>query len=217
MNRDRAYLVEPKERDRLLKNTLNTGDDRVRNHAILRLLFGSPMRLIELARLNTNEVCDREGKLLDLSHFRIKKEVSFNGKERYFPIVDKAILKAVQKWIDWRIANKWGVTSTGYIDLSTKLFLRSKGEEFKVYTKLDKGTPRTSCETLNRLVRGLFDKNGIEGNIESPLRTWTILMRRRGADIKGLWALRGDNNIDAVKRTVEKDPIRLSMMVENAF
>lgn len=93
MKRDRACLIEPKQRDRLFTNTIKTGDNRERNHAILRVIFGSPMRLLELARVETYEWCDREGKLLDLSNFTIQKEVSFNDRERYFPIVDKAILK----------------------------------------------------------------------------------------------------------------------------
>ncbi len=217
MNRDRACFIEPRNRDRLFKNTLNTEDSGIRDHSILRLIFGSPMRLIELARIDTREFCDREGKLLDLSLFAIKKEVSFNAVERPFPITDKQILKALQDWVYWRIENGWGVTPTGHLDMETKFFLQSEKEPFKVYTKNDRGKLRSSCETLNRLIRDLFDKNGIDGNTESPMRTWTILKRNRGCDIRALWKLRGDNNISSVKRAVEKEPIKLAMMVENAF
>ena len=51
------------DRDRLIRNTLIDPEKGIRDHAILRLPYGLPMRPIELIRLKTSDLSDDAGKV----------------------------------------------------------------------------------------------------------------------------------------------------------
>ena len=52
------------DRNRLFRNTLKDESDGVRDHAILRLIYGLPLRPVELIRLRTHDVATDQGKVL---------------------------------------------------------------------------------------------------------------------------------------------------------
>ncbi len=206
-----------KERDRLFKNALSDPENGVRDHAILRLLYGAPVRPLEAARLMTHDLVSDKGRVIDVPVFELRKEIAFNGRERPIPIANKKLIEALQLWINFRLRYGWGLTKTGYIDLSKQFFMRNKIEGFKIVTTNTNGVSRHNNDNFNRTVRRRFEINKIPGSVESALRTWTLDRHREERCIRRIWAYRGDADIATVKSVIAKDPVRLGAMVEYVY
>ncbi|VAW58815.1 hypothetical protein MNBD_GAMMA08-1112, partial [hydrothermal vent metagenome] len=199
------------------KNTISDPANGIRDHAILRLLFGLPVRSIEMIRLMTSDVCNQAGTINPNEKLTIRKEISFSGIERPMPLLNSQLIKALQLLIDWRIENGWGVTPTGYIDLDTPLFLVNKTKGFATNNIIKDGKQKVSAQSINRVIKKRFELNGIEGNIESGLRTWTLNRHHEGRDARAIWMLRGDLRFDTVQNIIRNDHIRLGALVENVY
>ncbi len=205
------------DRNRLFANTLKDPKNGIRDHAILRLIYGSPVRSIELIKLVTRDLVDDQGQIKPKRDRIIRSEVSFNGKERPMPILDDVLIDALKKWVDYRIENGWGVTLTGFIDLDAPLFLRNKADGFTVSTTRTGGVVRQNADSINRVIRKRMKDNWLSGTVESALRTWTLDRHRAGGSIRIIWMYRGDNDIASVKRVIGKDPVRLGALVEKVY
>lgn len=214
----RAEYTLEEDRNRLFKNTLADPKDGVRDHCILRLLYGLPLRPVELIRLETLDFVNSDGVVFSNADGVLRKEISFNGLERPFPILDKVLISSLQAWVDWRIENQWGVTRTGFIDLNTPFFMTKKNVGFKVHTSYkDDNRPKHNAESMNRIIRGRMNDNCISGSVESGLRTWTIDRHRESRSTAAIWALRGDKSLNTVKEVIAGDPIRLGALVEKVY
>lgn len=200
----RAEFVPPEEQKRLFENVLS-GSNGIRNHAILRLMYGYPLRAIETIRLKTHDLVTDEGQVKELPESNLlRAAVSYSGSVRPFPLSSETIIFALQQWVDFRFENSWGVRGD-FIDLESPLFLKNKTEGFSEKTP----------EGFSRLIKDLHRLNGIEGNIETPLRTWTLIQHERCVGLKNIWALRGDKSIDTVRRVTKGHPVKYSKLVEN--
>lgn len=213
----RAEYTPKKDRNRLFKNTLADPSNGVRDHAILRLLYGMPVRPIELIRFSTCDFVDQQGVVNPNEKLVIKKEISFSGLERPMPLLDPVLINGLQAWVNCRLENEWGVTQTGYIDLDTPFFMVNKNNGFTIHKTIQDGKERFSTESINRIIRKRFALNGIEGNVENGLRTWTLDRHHEGRDARAIWQLRGDLRFDTVQNAIRNDPIRLGALVEKVF
>lgn len=81
----------------MFENTLKDPKNGVRDHAILRLIYGSPVRPFELKRVVGRDLVNDEGRVLPKRDRVIRKEISFNGRERPMPILDSVLIEALQK------------------------------------------------------------------------------------------------------------------------
>lgn len=193
-----------REQKRLFENVL-IQQNGIRNHAILRLMYGYPLRAIEAIKLKTFDLVSDEGVVKELSETNtLRASVSFSNTERPFPLSCKKIIEAVQRWIDYRIENGIGAKG-GFLIMDTPLFLKNNSEGFS-----DKKT-----EGFTRMIREVHDRNGINGNIETPLRTWTLIQHEKGVALKVLWVLRGDKSIATVRNLVKAHPVKYSKLVES--
>lgn len=206
------------QRERLFRNTKkDTANNGIRDLAILKLLYGLPVRPIEMCRFSTKDFANEQGQVLPNENSVIRAEVAFNGRERPMPILDPILIEALQGWISWRIKHQWGVTSSGFIDLDTPFFQSKKNHGFSISTSYNNDTPKHNCESINRVIRKRLKINGISGSVDSAMRTWTLDRNREGRSLLAIKELRGDNSIETVKAIVGKDPIRLSALVERIY
>lgn len=205
------------DRERLFRNTLKDPKDGVRDHAILRLIYGLPVRPMELIRLKTIDLANDEARVLPRRDRVMRGEVAFNGRERPMPILDSVLIGALEQWLQFRITNGWGITSTGYLDLDAPFFLRSKHQGFRIRTTNTDDVIRHNADSINRIIRERMKNNGLSGSVDSALRTWTLDRHRGGAGLRLIWAYRGDNDIESVKRLVRRDPVRLGALVEKIY
>ncbi len=211
----RAIYVPIEEQKRLFENTLADPKNGVRNHAILRLMYGYPIRSIELTRLKTSDLATDQGRVRTRSDVDLlRPEISFNGIARPFPLQCSIIIEALQAWIDFRFQKGWGVVN-GFLDMESPFFMKDKVNGFKE-TRTKRGSEITkSAEGMNKLISNLHKRNHINGNVESPLRSWTLVQYEKGADVRILWILRGDKTIDTVYRACRNHPVKLASLVRN--
>jgi site-specific recombinase XerC len=213
----RPEYIDKKKRDRLFSNTLASPNNGVRDHALLRLLFGSFIKPIELIRINTNFFVNGKGIVLPNENLLMPSEISFNGKDRPMPILNPILIDALQKWVNFRIENTWGITSTGYIDLSTPMFMSKRNIGFSISTSRQGEVTKHNSDSLNRHIRKRMKMNGITGSIDSASRTLTLELHRSGKSTKAIWRLRGDAQLDTTMSIIQKDPVRLAALVENVY
>ena len=184
---------------------------------MLRLLYALPLRPIELIRLKTHDIANDLGHVLPKRDRVMRKEVSFNGRERPMPIVDDLLIESLERWVYFRFENGWGVTRTGNIDPEASFFLMNKADGFKIRTTNSDDVIRHNADSINRIIRQRMKDNQLTGSVDSTLRTWTLDRHRGGFDVRLIWAYRGDNDIESVKRVVRGDPIRLGALVEKVY
>lgn len=213
----RPEYIEKSKRKQLFRNTLADPENGIRDHALLRFLFGSFIKSIELIRLKTGFIVNEKGLVEPNEDLAIPPELSFNGKQRPMPILNPILIDALQKWIDWRIENNWGVTNTGFIDIHSPLFMSKKNKPFSISTTRQGDVVKNNCESLNRILRRRMQLNGITGTIDSASRTLTLDMYRDGRSLLAIWKLRGDASLETAKAIVSKDPVRLGALVEQIY
>ena len=90
------------------------------------------------------------------------------------PIVDDVLIDALERWLQFRIDNGWGVTSTGFLDMDTPFFLQSKDRGFVVRTTNTDDVIRHNADSINRIIRQRMKGNALTGSVDSALRTWTL-------------------------------------------
>jgi len=206
-----------KDRVRLFKNTLSDPKDGVRDHAILRMLYGAPVRSVELCKFMGHDFVTDEGLVLGNPDCVVREAVAFNGKQRPMPLLDPILIEALQSWVDYRLAEGIGVTKRGFLDLHKPFFLKNTGEPFSVIETNSNGVKRQNSESINRVIRSRMKENKLTGSVDSALRTWTLDRHRECRDATAIWKLRGDADIESVKRIIRKYPVRLSALVEKVF
>lgn len=214
IDRKRAEYIDPKTRSRLLKNTLHSPLE----HAILSFWFALPVRQVELPRFMTFDFVSQNGVVKRNEDCFVRTEISFSAASRPMPIVDTKLIKSFQRYIDYRLENKIGVTKTGYIDLDAPFFLNEKGGHFRTEnTKLTSGRERIFNHKINRLIQAILERNNVLVSLDSALRTWTIDRRQAGTCIKEIFKLRGDKDIKTVKQILQEDPVMLGKIVERVL
>lgn len=207
----------PEQRGRLFKYTLLDLKSGVRDHAMLRLMYGIPIRPIELCRLLTSDLATTEGLVLPDRHRVIRHVIAFNGKERPLPVLDGTLIIALQEWLEWRKLNGWGVDDTGELDMAAPFFLQSENVGFSVLTTRSGGVKRNNADSVNRIVRKRLHNAGLLGSVESTLKTWTIERHSNGSDHRLISEYRGDNDQQSVKRIVRGYTVRHGSLVECVY
>jgi hypothetical protein len=160
--------------ERLFANTLIDPKNGVRDHGILRFMYGAPVHPIELIRLKTHDLVNDKGELKTGDHGVVRAEVSFSGRERPLPILDPILISALQNWGNFRLESGWGVTKAGFLDLDQPFFLISKNKGFNVSTSIADGATKRNSDSMNRVIRARYAQNKVTGSVGSALRTWTL-------------------------------------------
>lgn len=168
------------------------GELGVRNVAIVWMLFGSGMRINEVAQLKVNDVYWPNGELKKT--FIIPAQYTKTNKSRIAYIVVPQQRQALSSWITQRIREKAMLSDDGsYGGLygDSPLFLSKKGTwrkfafNVKRYKTEDGEKETLVCSSLENLMREIFKGAGIQGgSSHSGRRTLATWLDRKGCDLE---------------------------------
>ena len=168
------------------------GELGVRNVAIVWMLFGSGMRINEVAQLKIKDVCWPTGELKKT--FIIPAKYTKTNKSRIAYIVVPQQRQSLSSWITQRIREKAMLSDDGsYGGLygDSPLFLSKKGTwrkfafNVKRYQTEDGEKETLVCSSLENLMREIFKGAGIQGgSSHSGRRTLATWLDRKGCDLE---------------------------------
>ncbi|MET0120177.1 MAG: site-specific integrase [Candidatus Thiodiazotropha sp. 6PLUC9] len=163
-----------------------------RNVAIIMMLFGSGMRINEVAQLKVKDVCRPNGELKKT--FSIPAKYTKTNKSRIAYIVAPQHRQALHCWLQQRVNEQAMISedgSFGGLSGDSPLFLSKKGSwrKFAFNTKRYKTSEGMKevlvCSSLENLMREILKGAGIEGgSSHSGRRTLASWLDRKGCDLE---------------------------------
>lgn len=163
-----------------------------RNVAITWMLFGSGMRINEVAQLKVKDVYRPDGALKKT--FIIPAKYTKTHKTRVAYIVAPQHRQAVESWREHRVVERAMISDDGsYGGLSgdSPLFLSKKGtwRKFAFNTKRYKTSEGVKeilvCSSLENMMREILKGSGIQGgSSHSGRRTLATWLDRKGCDLE---------------------------------
>jgi site-specific recombinase XerD len=214
-------VIEPHQVRHALKVAAVTGQNPVRDVALLFVFYGTGVTPNEAAKLLVSDYLAANGKVRVDS--AVRAEIAFNGKARPLVWASNKTCAAIDGYLAYRLAARHAVTTSpaAYrgLDPSSPLFLTGDGEPFAFTRRVTAtGAVSYSCETLTEIVRRLHQQAGIEhGNASAARRTFAVRLHRDGRSLKLIQELIGVSSLSAVKNLVEGDPVRLSSIVSGVI
>ncbi len=146
-----------------------------RNVAIVMMLFGSGMRINEVAQLKVSDVYSEDGSLKEI--FNIPASYTKTGKSRLGYLLCKQQREALEIWKEQRLIERAMLSDDDKYNGLLKdspLFLSKKGNSWrkfafntKKYCVKEEGRTVTKetliCSSLENLVRGILKSSGLHG------------------------------------------------------
>lgn len=216
-----AVVVEKSDIKHLFKVTEACSQLPERDLALLGVLFGTPMKVIEIAQLKVSDVLDIKGDYLKESE--IRAEIAFNGLPRPLYWSSKPLRELLEVYFSKRLKLNQGLTHNAaayrQLDPNSPVFLNKHGKPFPLMGREGKsGRIGYTCTSLSRLYSSLFAKAGIEGaTAESGRRTFAVTLRRQGYDIPSIHALLGNQDLKTTRRILDSDPVDMGSIAAKAF
>lgn len=214
-------VIEPHQVRHALKIAAITGQNPLRDVALLLLFYGTGITPNEAAKLVVSDYLHANGKVRVES--AVRPEIAFNGNVRPLIWASAKICHAIDDYLAYRLVARHCITTTAAayrgLDPNGPLFLTGEGQPF-AFTKRVTGTGAISysCETLTEIVRRLHQQAGIEGgNASAARRTFAVRLHRDGRSLKLIQELIGVSSLSAVKHLVEGDPVRLASIVSGVI
>lgn len=212
----KAPVVEEAQIRHALKVAAITGQAKLRDVALLWVLYGTGMMPIELAKLTVGDYLAADGSVREESE--IRAGIAFNDKSRPLYWSNKSVVTAVDAYLAERVRHGYGAgESEQYrgLDPASPMFLAVDGKPFTFTKRTTKaGQESYSCESLTQIIRRLHAQAGIEaGSALSARRTFAVRLYRKAYDLRHIQVLLGIQSLTAVKRLVEADPVRLGAIV----
>ncbi|WP_206958124.1 site-specific integrase [Trinickia acidisoli] len=214
-------IIEPNQIRHALKVAAVTGQNPIRDVALLTVFYSTGLTSNEVAKLLVSDYLTDSGKVRVDSE--VRAEIAFNGKARPLIWANAKACAAIDDYLAYRLAARHGVTARRAafrgLDQDGPLFFTGDGAPF-VFTKRVTGTGAVSysCESLTEIVRRLHQQAGIEnGNASAARRTFAVRLHRDGRSLKVIQKLIGVSSLSAVKNQVEGDAVRLSTIVSGVI
>lgn len=213
----KAPFIEDARLKHMLKVAAISGECPERNVALLYVIYGTGMMLTEVARMPLSRYLKADSTILEKS--AVTADIAYNGKERPLWWSNTKVVAAIDKYLDFRIRHKHGVTTrkAAYrgLDPDGPLFLTGEGLPYKlIQRKTATGAISYSCDSLSQLFRKLHLQAGIEGaSAMSGRRTFAVRLHRHGYDLRHINELLGHETLTATKRLIDADPVRLGVIV----
>ena len=214
-------VIEPHQLRHALKVAAVTGQNRIRDVALLLLFHGTGLMPNEAAKLLISDFLSADGSIRVDS--TVRAEIAFNGKARPLIWASAKTCRAIDDYLAYRLAARHGVTTTPAAyrgtDHNGPLFLTGDGEPFAFTRRVTaNGAVSYSCEVLAEIVRRLHQQAGIEhGNASAARRSFAVRLHRDGRSLKLIQELLGLSSLSAVRNLVEGDPVRLSSIVRGVI
>ncbi|MGF6840491.1 site-specific recombinase XerD [Paraburkholderia youngii] len=214
-------VIEPHQLRRAVKVARVTGQNSIRDVALLLVFYGTGITPNEAAKLLVSDYLQASGKVRVES--TVRAEIAFNGRTRPLVWASTKTCDAIDDYLAYRRATRQAVSTSpaAYrgLDPNSPLFLAGDGEPF-AFTRRVTGTGAISysCETLTEIMRRLHQQAGIEhGNASAARRTFAVRLHRDGRSLKLIQQLIGVSSLSAVKKLIEGDPVRLASIVSGVI
>jgi len=213
------HLIEPSEKDWLFKVTKETSLQPVRDVCLLGYFLATPCTTLEINRIQIRDVLSKSGKLN--KKFAIRD--FGNGDERNIYLKNKTLRELTNNYIQYRIKNNIGMGNhpDHYLGLDPDepLFFTSKGAGFSIVKKITaKKSISYSCDALNRHLKSLMSKAGIEDpSVLSGRRTFAVTLKRKGFDVSHIHHLLGNKTIATTTKLLTSDPVDMGAIAAEAF
>lgn len=214
-------VIEDKQIEHLIKATASYSRTPDRDTALLLVLYGTALNVTELATVSVADYLTANGDVKVSS--AVRADVAHNGDERPLFWSNKRIVTALDKYLDWRLQAKQGVTvkKGAYrgLDPDSPLFLTEDGRPYALTKRtLPSGALSYSCNTLGAHISKLHANAGIEGaSAASARRSFAVKQHRQGRDLVHIAAILGHKSVTTTKRLVTGDPVRLADIVARAI
>ncbi|MGN7104849.1 tyrosine-type recombinase/integrase [Ralstonia holmesii] len=214
-------VIEENQVRHAVKVAAVTGQNSVRDVALLLVAYGTGLTPNEIAKLLVSDFLKPNGDVLIES--TVRAEIAFNGKARSLLWASPKVRAAVEQYMAHRLSAGHGITTSpaAYrgLDPDSPIFLTGEGEPFKFTRRhTPAGAVSYSCESLTEIFRRLHQQAGItNGNASAARRTFAVMLHRQGGNLKIIQELIGVSSLSAVKRLVEGDPVRLASIVSGVI
>lgn len=216
-----AVVVEKSDIKHLIKVTEACSLLPERDLALLGILFGTPMKVIEIAQVTVSDVLDAKGDYLKES--AIRAEIAFNGFSRPLYWSSPQLRKLLDAYFNQRVRLNHGLTNNAaayrHLDPNSPVFLNKHGKPFPLLGRKGKsGKMGYTCTSLSRIYSTLFAKAGVDGaTAESGRRTFAVTLRRQGYDIPSIHTLLGNQDLKTTRRLLDSDPVDMGSIAAKAF
>lgn len=220
---DRAAVLNPAEFKRLLREA-GYGRNRVRNVAIVWMLFGSALRVTEIANLKVKDVLGSDGLLLESIH--LPSAYTKNGESRLAYIFEPEHRQALMDYLNWRTEKRLRVTdSSDYLrqQPNSPLFLARGASGFaflkKEHTKVNGETAEYwVCSSLQQLLTDMIKRIGVPGgSSHSGRRTFATRLADRGVEMNVIQYLLGHKQPQQTLAYIESRPNRLRGLLKGVY
>ena len=210
----RAIYVKPEHRIRLFRNALVNETTPKRNRCLVLLLYGLPLRPVEISKIPTRHFVDENRNVKkQIGDGLLRANLAYNEKARPIPDLTDELIAAIEDCLDERVRLGWGLIG-GDLDMDVPFFLKDKNNGFKVNKKIVGGKATYTAKGLLHLITQLHKENEIEGNSSSALRTWTLDQRADGKALDWLWMMRGDTRLQTVVDICKRHPFKHAKLIE---
>lgn len=217
----KSLVIEPYQVRHALKIAAVTGRARLRDVAVLAVLYSTGVMPNEAAKLIVSDYLTEDGRVRVDSTLRA--EITVNGKVRPLVWASRKTCSALDDYLRYRLDNRHGVSTAqaAYrgLDPLSPLFLAEDGEPFTFTRRVTRTSAVSySCESLTELIRRLHEQAGIEGgNASAARRSFAVGLHREGRSMKVIQQLTGLSSLAAVKKLVDSDPVTLASIVRGVI
>jgi integrase len=216
--------VPTKKRFKHILWMASRGDLGKRNIAIIWMLFGSGLRINEVAKLTRKDLLTPSGTLKKT--FTVPSSYTKTGKARVAFILAKQHRTAVENWIADMIDNRVFVSDQNtYRSLMSDMpmfAITKKGKGWrtmafrdKKYTDID-GVTRTTkvCGSMQNLISEIFKSSGLHhGSTHSGRRCVATWLDDKGVSLENIQMILGHDEPDMTLEYIDPNRPR----IKNAF
>ena len=208
-----AVLDKPSDLTHLLYMAAK-GNNGIRNVAIIWTLYGSGLRVGEVAQIEIRDVLTASGNLKRT--FQLPGKITKTSKARTAYIFNKEHRKALNTWLKYRKENKGMLgddpESWGGFNPDSPVFIvyRNGWRKFamnaKKYKSGDGYKETLVCASLENLVRQLHKDSGFnQSSSHSGRRTLATWMERKGFDLRVIQNVLGHESADMTTEYIDPD------------
>lgn len=214
-------VIEDGQFNHLVKATAGYSRTPERDVALLTVLYGTAMATTELATVKVSDFLNADNSVKVTS--AVRSEIAHNGEARPLFWSNKRVVSALDKYLEWRVVNKHGVTvkkgAFRSLDPDSALFLTDDGLPYTLTKKtLPSGVIGYSCNTLGALITRLHSNVGLEGfSANAARRSMAVRLHRQGYDLVHIAKILGHKSVSTTRRMCQNDPVAMSSIVANAI
>ena len=184
-----------------------------RNVAIIWMLFGSGLRVNEVAKLKVSDLVRPTGELK--TTFSIPSHYTKTDKPRTAYVLAKAHREAIESWINERIEQgvfKGATDEYGALRPDSPMFaVTRKGKSWRTMAFRDKKYKGNTCTTkvcgsMQNLISEIFKNSGLHhGSTHSGRRTLATWLDRKGVELETIQKILGHETADMTLEYIEAD------------